>query len=175
MSRCYALAVLAVMMLAAGARPALAQSSRAKNAEFEAAVVYNFARFATWPPARFADASAAVVLCVDPAEPLTPALVRLDGRPVGTRRLRVRAVQSFEAGCHMAFVPSAQATPAHLASLNRQGLLTVGDAPGFSKSGAIGLVAIGRQVRFEVNARAARQANVGLSAQLLRLSTVVRQ
>jgi hypothetical protein len=161
---------LAVVVFVGLARPAAAETA---GAEFKAAVVYNFARFATWPPNRFADASAPVVLCVTPSEPLAPALERLEGQPVGGRKLSVRATTHLGAGCHLAYVPTS-ATPAQVAALNRQGVLTIGSAAGFSRSGAIGLVNVGRQVRFEINSGAAQEAGVKLSSQLMRLAVLVR-
>jgi hypothetical protein len=113
------------------------------------------------------------VLCVDPSEPLASALARLEGQPVGGRKLHVRTTQAPGPGCHLAFM-SISAGPAQIATLKRQGVLTVGEAPDFAKSGAIGLVSIGRQIRFEINATTAREAGVTLSSQLLRLATRVR-
>jgi hypothetical protein len=164
-------ALLASVASLALATPAAADTSDA--AEFKAAVVYNFARFATWPPSRFPDASASVVLCVPPSEPLAPALARLDGRPVAGRKLSVRATMQLGVGCHIAYVP-ASATPSQIAALNRQGVLTVGAGSGFSRAGAIGLVNVGRQVRFEINPAAAQEAGVKLSSQLMRLAVLVR-
>jgi hypothetical protein len=162
--------LIAMLALAA---PAAASAGPGQDRELRAAIIYNFARFAVWPPARFADPAAPVVLCVDPSDPLLPALSRLDGQPVGQRRLQVRATAQFGASCHLAYV-AATTNPAAVANLHRQGVLTIGDAPGFSRSGAIGLVSVGRQIRFEVNTGAAASAGVKLSSQLLRLAMVVR-
>jgi hypothetical protein len=167
------LAALALILSLSGR--AAAQDSGARNAEFKAAIVYNFARFATWPATRFSSDASPVVLCVDPSEPLLPALLHLDGQPVGARVLHVRAVQSFGPACHLAFVSSADAGAERLAALEREGVLTVGETPNFSRSGAIGLVTVGRQIRFEINTAAAHVAGVGLSSQLMRLAIVVRQ
>lgn len=157
------------------APPAIAQGSDdLREARFKAAVVYNFARFANWPPSRFEDAAAPLVLCVDPAEPLLAALNELDGRPVGSRRLRVKAARTFGQECHVAYVSSFEAGPDHIAALRRRGMLTVGESEDFARSGAIGLVKVGRQVRFEINTAAAKEAGVTLSSQLMRLAVLVR-
>lgn len=158
----------AVLSLANAAR-----AGEAQDLQLKAAVVYNFARFATWPVARFADAAAPVVLCVNPADRLSAALQQLEGRPVGARTLHVRAMQTFGPVCHLAFVPASDA--GQVGALQRQRVLTVGEAPEFPKTGAICLVTVGRQIRFEINATAAREAGVALSSQLMRLAIVVRQ
>jgi hypothetical protein len=161
---------LAVVVLAA---PATGHGADARDAEFKAAMVYNFARFATWPAARFADPAAPVVLCVDPSEPLAAALLRLEDQPVGGRTLHVRATQVFGPRCHLAFV-SASVGPALVTALNHQGVLTIGDTRNFTAAGAIGLITVGRQIRFEINADAARNSGVALSSQLMRLAIAVR-
>lgn len=163
-----------LMAILALAGPAAASTSTGgQDRELKAAIIYNFARFAAWPPARFADQAAPVVLCVNPDDPLLPALSRLDGQPVGGRHLQVRATAQFGTGCHLAYLTESP-SPAVVANLHRQGVLTIGDTPGFARSGAIGLVSVGRQIRFEVNTTAAASAGVKLSSQLLRLAMVVR-
>jgi hypothetical protein len=163
--------LVAILALAGPARASAVAGGQ--DRELKAAIIYNFARFAAWPPARFADEAAPVILCVDPSDPLLPDLSRLDGQPVGPRRLQVRATAQFGPGCHLAYVAETM-NPAAIANLQRQGMLTIGDAPGFARSGAIGLVRVGRQIRFEVNTGAAASAGVKLSSQLLRLAMVVR-
>ena len=157
--------------LSTAALPAAAQS--VDQTAFKAAMIYNIARFATWPPPRFADASAPVILCVAPGDPLADDLARLEGQPVKTRRLDVRITASFGPACHLALIPS-DMPAARIETLNSQGVLTIGERPGFSRAGAVGLVQIGRQVRFEVNTRAAGQGGVVLSSQLLRLAIAVK-
>lgn len=138
--------------------------------QMKAAMVYNFARFAAWPPNRFSGPSAPVVLCVAPSHALASALAQLEGQPVGSRRLDVRLTSAFGAACHMAVV-GAETGPTQLQLLQQQGVMTVSD--GRSDS-VVALVNVGRQTRFEVDTRAARQAGVGLSSQLLRLAVAVK-
>ena len=114
------------------------------------------------------------MLCVAPDHPLNPELLKLEGRPVGARRLHIRRDSRFDAGCHAAVLMNRDVSPAYLTALSRQGVLTVGETPGFSKVGAIGLVTVGRQVRFEINNRIATAAGVELSSKLLRLAIAVR-
>jgi hypothetical protein len=154
---------------------AAAASDRLDDASLKAAMVYNFARFAAWPPSRFATPDAPVVLCVNPSAALLPALQRLEGEPVGSRKLHVKAASSPGPDCNLVFVDADRASPQQVAALQRQGALTVGEGADFISSGAIGLVSIGRQIRFEINNAAAREAQVNLSSQLLRLAIVVRQ
>jgi hypothetical protein len=162
---------LLLVTVAVGALCAPANAA-VDTADFDAAMVYNFARFASWPPTRFVDAASPVTVCVSPSNPMTTALARLEGQPVGGRRLHVRQTATPNATCHVAVLQSDEATPGKLAVLHQQGVLTVGEGERFD--GAVGLVRVGRQVRFQVNSRAAREAHVDLSSQLLRLAVSVR-
>ena len=155
----------------AAASPAGAQTM--DQSAFKAAMIYNIARFTNWPASRFADASSPVVLCVAPGDPLTGDLVKLEGQPVKARRLDVRVTANLGAACHLTLVPE-DMPAARVETLNSQGVLTIGERNGFSRSGAVGLVRIGRQVRFEVNTRAAAEGGVTLSSQLLRLAIAVK-
>lgn len=168
------------MIAALTAAAALASGStairdaEARETSLKAVMIYNFARFAAWPPQRFASAVAPVTLCVAPDSRLAPALGRLDGQPVGSRRLAVRLTSAAGAGCHIALLDGEGATPARISALHQHGVLTVGEGQAFTTVGAVGLVTVGRQVRFEVNVGAARQAGVSLSSQLLRLAVSVK-
>jgi hypothetical protein len=136
----------------------------------KAIMVYNFARFATWPRDRFIVDDAQVVLCVAPASPLAPALAALNGQPVGARRLSVRVTNAVTSACHMAYVDADGV--GSVRAIQQMGVLTVGEGAGFP--GALGFVSVGRQIRFAVNVRAAREAGVQLSSQLLRVAMAVR-
>jgi hypothetical protein len=157
------------------ADPALAQSdARSQGNLTKAAMIYNFARFATWPDSRFSRRDAPVTVCVDPAEPLAAALATIDGRPIEQRALAVRRTTKFDDACQMAFVSAASANEAYLTSLSARGILTIGEAPTFTQAGAIELVTIGRQVRFSINQQVALASGAHLSSNLLRLAVSVR-
>jgi hypothetical protein len=164
-SICVALAALAV---ASG--PVRAQDASATKA----AMVYNFIRFTAWPDSRFSSPSDRVVLCVDPDTPLAASLQGIAGQPVGARTLEVRLTSRIDRSCHAAFIGAQNASDGYVSSLRDKGVLTVGEAPGFIRSGAIQLVTIGRQVRFEVSQRNALTAGAHLSSNLLRLAVAVQ-
>ena len=61
-----------------------------------------------------------------------------------------------------------------LTKLARLPILTVGDIADFAQEGGmIGLVEAEQRIRFNINLAAARQANLKLSSQLLKLATIV--
>ncbi len=161
---------IVLLALTVGIAASPVSAAPIKGAQMKAAMVYNFARFAAWPPNRFSGPSAPVVLCVTPAHPLAEALAQLEGQPVGARRLDVRLTASAGPGCHMAVVDSG-ASAAQIERLQQQGVMTISD--GWS-TGVVALITVGRQTRFQIDTRAARQAGVSLSSQLLRLAVAVK-
>lgn len=173
--RFQSLLLIAMAALSLAGRPVHARpASGPSDAAARAAIVYNFTRFSSWDADRFATPSSPVVLCVQPGHALAGHLAALDGRPVGQRSLRVRRTNAFDRNCHAAVVGQTDANPGSLAMLTREGVLTIGDSQGFIAHGAIGVITVGRQIRFEINNRNARNAGVVLSSSLLRLAVVVR-
>src|SRR5450432_3693384 len=154
-------------MLLAGA-PAVGQDASNEEQATKAAMIYNFGRFTAWPDARFGGPGDPVVLCVNPAAALAGPLQTLAGKPVGGRTLVVRQTTQVDRTCTMAYVGAGAANDRYVAGLRDKGVLTIGETPGFTRAGAIQLVTIGRQVRFEVNQQNALAAGARLSSNLLR-------
>lgn len=171
--------VLAGLASAAGlpGGPAAAQSPDAGEFEIKAAFVYNFAKFATWPPTAFAGPQAPLTLCRLGDVPFGDALSALQGKPVGDRRLQVRDVALRDAGdCHLLVVgrPLASRVGDVARTLKGHPVLTIGDTDDFARhGGAIGLTLDNSRVRFEVNPRALDGTGITLSSQLLRLARIV--
>jgi hypothetical protein len=165
------LCLAGVLLLAATPAARAAEA----NGGLKAAIVYNLARFTTWRDERFSGPADPVTLCVEPSEPFAEALKSLDGKPVGRRRVSVRVdAWPFGAGCELAYVPAGHASAANLDQLAARGVLTVGDTPDFARSGAIRLIEVGRQIRFEINNKVASNAGAQLSSQVLSLAVRVR-
>jgi hypothetical protein len=164
---------LAAALLSGGAGVAQDGGSALEQAT-KAAMIYNFGRFTTWPNSRFDRPDDPVVVCIDPSDPLAPALAGINGKQLGARVLVVRRTPRIDHSCDMAYIAAAAASDGFLSSLADRGVLTIGEAPSFSRSGAIKLVTIGRQVRFEINQQVATAAGAHLSSNLLRLAVAVR-
>src|SRR5947208_2904068 len=78
---------------------------------------------------------------------------------------------------------AASATDAHamsnlsevILSVRALPILTIGDTPGFAKSGGmINLILENNRVRFEVNVKAAKDADLNISSRLLALARIVQ-
>lgn len=138
------------------------------QASYKAAIIYNIIRFANFEAA----GPSVLNLCVAQGDTMSPALKDLAGKRVGQRQLDVRtvAVPADAAACDIAYV----GTDAAFRRALPRTALSIGEAPNFAASGGVGLVRIGRQIRFEINVDAARSAGVSFSSRLLRLATNVR-
>jgi hypothetical protein len=144
----------------------------------KAAILYNLAKFATWPETAFSGAEAPVRLCVLGHDPFGAALQSLRGKRVGRRQLAV--AMSTDVGdvpaCHVLFVSGSEAHQLGeiLDTVSRLPILTVADFEHFATAGGIvGLTEVDDRSRIEVNVDAAELAGVRLSSKLLRLAVTV--
>jgi len=146
--------------------------------QVKAAFLYNFARFAEWPPEAMARATF-IGICVLGRDPFGSALEQtlrekvIHGRPFSVRRL---ADGSALSECHVLFYGSADgaAHPAVLRNACSAGILTVGETAGFIEAGGmIEFALAANKVRFKINPDATQRARIRLSAQLMQLAWVV--
>ncbi|MDH3738305.1 MAG: YfiR family protein, partial [Alphaproteobacteria bacterium] len=144
----------------------------------KAAILYNVAKFASWPDSAFNSADEPVHLCVLGRNPFGAALETLRGKRVGSRKLAVSAIAEVEyaAACHVLFVSASeqQRVAEILAAVSSHPILTVADFDRFATEGGIvGLTEVDDRARLQVNVDAAGQAGVRLSSKLLRLADTV--
>ena len=147
--------------------------------QVKAAFLYNFARFADWPPETMARGNS-IGICVMGRDPFGNALEPtfrgkvINGRPFSVKRIPEGA--SFNE-CHILFLgsPDSQSSPALLRTAGHAGILTIGETPGFIEAGGmIEFVLVENKVRFKINPDTTQRAHIRLSAQLLQLAWVVR-
>jgi hypothetical protein len=158
-----------------------AQQSKPNEYEVKAAYLYNFGRFVAWPANTAADKDDSFAICVIGEDPFGHALDAtvvnhtIDGKGVVTRRV----ANSQEAvSCRILFISSSEKEQLKeiLATVEKAGVLTVSDAPEFSKRGGmIEFVLEGNKVRFEVNVTNAEKAGLTLSSDLLKVAIAVRR
>ena len=163
----------------------LASSATARGGpteyEVKAAFLYNFAKFVEWPASAFTATNNALVVGVLGDDPFGEALDRIaknksaQGRRIDVRRFR--SVADVSDQCHILFVsPSlARDLPRILQGLHGEPILTVSDIAGFlDHGGTINLVMEQRRVRFAVNLKAANQAGLKMSSQLLKIAKAIQ-
>jgi len=141
----------------------------------KAAILYNFAKFASWPDAAFDQPDTPLRVCVLGDDPFGAALESLNGKQVRNRTLATaRITDAHDApSCHVVFVSTSERThlPEILDTLSRHPILTVADIDRFTTlGGIIALKKVDNRSRIEVNVAAASHAGVKLSSKLLRLA-----
>ena len=96
------------------------------------------------------------------------------GKPVVARRI-TRAQDT--AGCQVLFISRSEEKQVRklLPGLNKSGMLTVSDMPGFlDHDGMIQFILVGNRVRFEVNLDSVQGAGLTLSSELLKVASFVK-
>ncbi|CAG0945533.1 hypothetical protein ANRL1_02405 [Anaerolineae bacterium] len=170
-----ALTLICATVYAAGA------SSPAPPSEYhvKAAFIFNFAKFVEWPESSFGRRDAPLVVGILGRDPFGDALDSIRGKNVQGRSIVVRRIEKGEdlAGCHILFVCASERRGAAsvVKDLRNAPVLLVSDIKGFTRlGGTIGLRTVRNRIQFEINPDAAQRAGLRMSAQLLRLATIVR-
>jgi hypothetical protein len=149
----------------------------AKEYQIKAAFVYNLTKFVEWPPARFDASSDPIVIGVLGKNPFGDTLeAAVRGRKVGGREIVIVGLSSTDAGSrvHVLFVAAGQ--EAYFDPDNPFGALTVGESDRFTAlGGMITFIPDADKVRFMINLETAEEAELKLSAQLLKLASSVRR
>lgn len=171
-------ALLALLCCLAGS-PSSTTTHAAERAagenQIKAAFLSNFAKFITWQgPRPHAGEEFAIAVFGDApfAEELR-AVVR--GRSIGGRLVRVRLVHVLAdaAAMDVLFIPEGledEARP-HLPRLGRLGVLTVGESQRCAEiGGIINFQMQSGKIKFSINRRAADEAGLKVSPQLLKLA-----
>ena len=172
------LSLLLAPLLLSQPRPVAAE--RAQEYLVKGAMVINMAKYVEWPQSAFAGGAGELVICSVGRGPFAQALEHYRGKAVLGHPVAVRHLQTGDdvGECHMLVVSGIEKR--YLAGIleqaRRKSVLTVGDIPDFARLGGIvGLVEEGGRVRFEVNMKAAHQARVKISSQLLKLARIIRE
>lgn len=172
----YRLAAAALLPALFAAAPAQA----VERAELEAAIVYNILLFVEWPAEVAPGPGGGLVLCVDPASPLSKPLKSLAGRRVRSYRLELRELRAQDSAraCHAVFVDAASRAPAAAQRRELRGLpvLVIGDEPLAAEDAvAVRLAEADGRIAFDVDLATARQSGLQISSRLLRLARKVTE
>jgi len=141
--------------------------------QVKAAFLFNFLKFVEWPAGAAESPWVIGVLGHDPFGEVLDGMVRdklVKGRPVQVRRF---ARPGEVKDCNILFIGRAEFErmgSAGQAVPSQSGLLTVGEAPGFHKSGgAIDFYLEDNRVHFRIRPEVASAAGLRVSVQLLKL------
>ncbi len=155
--------------------PSIASAQSPPNEyQLKAAFVLNFAKFVTWPALPPATIEIAIWAPENIYDTMAAALSE---KTVAERRLQLRRFSADGPMPHLLFVHAAnEPIPAELrARLAVAHVLVVGESPGFAaRTGIIGFVQRGENLRFQVNIDAAERAGLRLSGRLAQLAETVK-
>jgi hypothetical protein len=157
-----------------------ARAPTADEWQIKSAFIYNFTKFVEWPEAALGGPSRPIVIGVLGEQLLAQQLAAVvAGRNVNGRSIEVRPVRtaSEARATQLLFVTAAEESRyvAMRDELADSPVLTVGETPSFSVTGAIGFVREGEKLRFEINVDIAERSHLKISSQLQKLAAAVRR
>jgi len=159
------LSVLAIALIASGAA---SPSGDELEYQVKAAFLFNFLKFVDWPPDTARRTWVIGVLGRDPFGEMLDQTVQgkvVNGRSISVRRFSRASEVKY---CNILFI--GRTDYERLGIPAQTGLLTVGEAPGFLKSGGIiNFYIDDNRVRFEIKPAAANGIGLRVSSQLLKL------
>lgn len=153
-----------------------AEPVKLTEGQVKAAYLYNFVQYVEWPAAGSHGSGAPLVISVLGNASFGGALEALGERTVKKRRVvlrYLRKIEDLEADSQVLFIcASERGQLARILSLLQgRPVLTVSDMDRFAEAGGIiSLVNLEDRMRFVINLKAARQAELKLSAHLLKLA-----
>lgn len=172
LAHCIAAAAACLLLLAAPLRAATAPEY-----ELKLALMYNIARFVTWPQQR--EQLGELSFCVVGTDPFGTAIDGIRGRKVRDRKISVVMIDGplgAKERCDILFVAKSAAARAQSVIQHTAGtpVLTISDASGFAAAGGIvELQTRDGRVGFVINQPAYQSAQLTVSSQLLQLATSV--
>lgn len=163
----------------AGGRGLSAARDRDQPGEYQvkAAFLVNVLQFVDWP-APGPSSPEQARFCVVGELPEPGAFDELRGEFLLGKPLQIRRAPPIEElrACQVVFIGASEdrRLAKILATLRGSGALTVGDTAGYAERGVVvNFYTEDRKIRFEINAGAARQAGLKISAKLMRLAGAV--
>jgi hypothetical protein len=145
--------------------------------EVKAALLHKIVKLVEWPRSAFEAPDSELRLCVLGEDPFGDLLERtFEEKGGGDRRVVIERFASVRQmkPCQLMFVSASEARRASriLESLWGSPVLTVGETPGFARSGGIVQMWVEeRKVRLEINTYAAERAGIRIDRRLLALTS----
>jgi hypothetical protein len=170
---------------------AKADFTSSREYQVKAAFLYNFIMFVDWPQEKIADNNEPVIIGIIGDDPFGNAFDPIKDKQAESRKIIIKRFEGLEElkksdhaqlnqkieairGCHLLFICRSEKNVVNeiMNLLKGSNVLVVGDTDGFleSKGGIINFTLQDEKVRFEVDLDAARQANLKIRSQLLRLA-----
>jgi hypothetical protein len=165
--------LLACLLLLVATSPALAQDDElGAQQRIEAAYLYKFGSYVTWPDQAFASPNSPIVIGVAGSDELAANLGALtEGRSIGNRPVLVKRVRAGDSvnGLHILFVAAGTpGSPSLLdAARGRWTLAVTEGEDGLNRGADMTFVVVDDRVRFDVDLGSVQQDGLKLSSLLL--------
>ena len=149
--------------------------------QVKAAFLVNFPKFVDWKPGTFADTNTPIVVGIYGDDNMAGEFERMieGGRAVEGRPIVLQRITSEQqiTNCQVLFIARSERhrTKAVIEKTKGTGVLTVGETEDFlEEGGIINMVPRDRKIRLQVNLSVARDAQLNISARLLKVADVVK-
>jgi len=176
------LCILAAFLIMLWSVPAQAgPNDKPSEYDVEAAYLFNFSKFITWPADSGTQGGGSLSICVLGDDPFGPALDKIvTGEEVaGKSVVDKRITRSEEASsCSILYISASEASRLSriLLAVKDAPVLTVSDLPDFlDRGGMIQFVLRDNRVRFAVNLAPTQHDGLALSSELLKVAVSVRR
>jgi len=187
------IALASVLLIAAIASKARADSATGSEYQVKAAFLYNFIKFADWPEEKMADDNEPIIVGIIGSDPFGDAFKPIKDKPIRGKKVIIKLFKGLEElkkksekdtsekhpqikairKCHLLFICNSEKErfKETINLVQDYSVLTVADTQGFLESeGIVNFVMEEKKVRFEINVTAAKQAKLKIRSQLLRLA-----
>lgn len=162
--------------------PVIADSNALRLGQVKSAFVLNIARFVEWP--NQLKASSQVTICLQHANPMFESMLTIAGETISERQVAINAINHFNnlSHCQIVLLSETELTKfqTEFATDLNQPILTILDSTESPQANTrrtnilVTLVRKGARIGFEINLEKARQVNLRLSSELLKLATIVK-
>lgn len=179
-SLCVCLCLLLSQWVAvSGGLVAMAESSAPTMHQVQAAFLFSFAKFVTWPDEAFQRSGDSLIIGVFGEDPFGAILEdTIRDKTIMGKKLAVKRFARIQDAAHSHILFLSTSEESHLSemikALDKTNVLTVSDMEQFAEHG--GMVAFtveDQKVRFNVNVGAVERAGLKMGSQLLKLARIV--
>ena len=150
----------------------------ATSHKIKAAYLYNFLKFVTWPESVYAKGHNDITICLYGRNSLGSFFEPLSTKKAQGRSINIRYINQLSESevCQMIFIGSSEANNISriIDTLANTSCLTVGETKQFAAHGGmIGFIQDQNRIKLEINAHAAKQAQIQISAKLLEVAKII--
>lgn len=179
---CFSMVVICIWLLFPLSALAKVEKRSGDHSSVVLAYLYNFGKFVSWPKELTSPQTSPIIYCFYGSLASSESIHFLENKTLRGRPIQVlaKAISDSTMECDLVYIDNYGLDKVHvdylinLSPVRHQ--LTVSSADNFIESGGvIGLFSQNHKLRFEINAMAAKEAEIKMSSQLLRLASRVKE